>query len=87
MKITKQQAVSLLNDCSTSTMVVGGEEGEELNVNNKLGVVLLSHGITPWALGYNASHMTVDGKKNVQQAGEFLKEWGELLLSEEAKKE
>lgn len=78
MELTKRQAASLLNDCSINTLVVGGgEDGEELSINNKLGVVLLSHGITPHMLGYNSQ------KENTRKAGQLLKEWGELLLSEE----
>ena len=79
MEMTKVQAASLLSDCSTNTMVIGGEEGEELNVNNKLGAVLLSHGITPYRLVY------LHDKGNILKAGQLLKEWGELLLSEEKK--
>lgn len=77
MELTKGQATSLLNDCSINTLVVGGEDGEELSINNKLGVVLLSHGITPYRLGYRSD------KENTRKAGQLLKEWGELLLSEE----
>lgn len=79
MEMTKAQAGNLLSDCSTDTLVIGGEEGEELNVNNKLGAVLLSHGITPYRLVYKHD------KENMCRAGQFLKEWGELLLSEEKK--
>lgn len=79
MEMTRQQAGTLLSDCSTNTMVIGGEEGEELNVNNKLGAVLLSRGISPYRLVYNHD------KENTRKAGQFLKEWGELLLSEEEK--
>lgn len=86
MTITKEQAIKLLFECSTVTLGIG-EGSEEVITTTKLGVILISKGIEPYKLSWWVTPQNTDLIKNSRKAGEFLKEWGELLLSEEPKKD
>lgn len=84
MTITKQQATSLIYEASTKALG-GGEGGDDIVTTTKLGVILIAQGIDPYKLGYYKNNKQI--MENNRKAGQFLKEWGELLLSEEPKKD